>query len=333
MVNAGSVALSSTEQAAALLMSLDKEDAAAVMRAMPPRDLHQLAVAMTALSTPNNAEFLSVLHRFHVDVKGFSGVRPGASDVVRGLLEEALGDERAKLVSDRLAFHGESKHIAKLKWLDASTIAGIIHREHPQIQSVVIACLESRLASEVLLQFEEAKRVDILARLASLKSLTPAALLELDWLLEQYFNDLGRPVGRVLKGHNMAADLLNELDVGTESALLNGLRSAQPESAASVEELMFGFAQISNMAARDMSILLAQLAPEVLAPAMRGTDAELRKQLLACLPGEKLAAITALGSRFSAAEIASARAEIVSIAKQMAAVGEIILDARKIDVF
>ncbi|WP_373078557.1 flagellar motor switch protein FliG [Zhongshania sp.] len=333
MTNDVGATLSNTEQAAALLMSLDKADAAAVMRAMPPRDLHRIATAMTVIAAPNNADFLGVLRRFHADVKGFSGVKSGASDAVQSLLEDALGEDHAKLVSDRLAFHGQAKHIAKLKWLDAPTIAGIIRREHPQIQAVVIACLESVLASEVILEFDEPKRVDILARLSNLRSLTPAALDELDWLLEQYFNDLGRPVGRALQGDFMAANLLNEMDVGTESALLNGLRAAQPESAARVEELMFGFSQISNMAARDIKLLLAQLAPEVLAPALRGSDAVVRTQLLGNLSAEKLAAVNGLGSRFTPAEIDSARVEIVSIAKQMAAVGEIILDARKIDVF
>ena len=288
---------------------------------------------MTTMSAPNSADFTEVLSRFHADVKGFSGVESGASDAVRSLLEEALGEERAKLISDRLAFHGQAKHIAKLKWLDAATITGIISREHPQIQVVVIACLEPLLASEVLLAFDEATRIDLLGRLSTLKSLTPAALDELDWLLEQYFNDIGRPVGRALQGDFMAANLLNEMDVGTESTLLNGLRTKQPENAAKVEELMFGFAQISNMAPRDVDVLIAQLAPEVLAPALRGVHSALRTQLVARLSAEKLNAVLALGSRFSPAEVESARAEIVRIAKRMAAVGEIILDARKIDVF
>jgi len=325
--------LSNAEQAAALLMSLDKRDAAAVMRALPPRDLHRLAAVMTTMSAPDSREFAAILQRFHNDVKRYSGVKASASDAVLGLLEEALGEERAKLLSDRLAFHGQAKHIVKLKWLDAATIAGIIRREHPQIQTVVIACLESLLASEVLLEFDEAKRVDLLGRLSGLKSLTPAALEELDWLLEQYFNDLGRPVGRALSGDTMAANLLNEMDVGAESALLNGLRASQPESAARVEELMFGFAQIMNMADRDVAVLVRQLAPEVLAPALLGVQSGLRARLLASLAADKRAALAGIEPRFTPAERESARAEIVSVAKQMAAVGEIILDARKIDVF
>ena len=333
MLNSVSVTLSSIEQAAALMMSLDKAAAAAVMRELPPRDLHRLAAAMTTMSAPSSVDFMRVLSRFHADVVAISGVKPGASDAVRNLLEDALGAERAKLISDRLAFHGQAKHIAKLKWLDAATIAGIIRREHPQIQVVVLAWLESLLASEVLLEFDEPKRIELLGRLSTLKSLTPAALDELDWLLEQYFKNVGRPVSRALQGDTLAANLLNELDVANESILLNGLRSIQPEKAAKVEELMFGFAQISNMAPRDVEVLLGQLAPEVLAPALSGAQSALRHQLLASISTEKLAAILVLGSHFSPADVDSARAEIVRIAKQMAAVGEIILDARKIAVF
>jgi flagellar motor switch protein FliG len=330
---ATAIHLSDAEQAAALIMSLDKAQAAAIMRALPPADVHRLAAVMSGMDAPSSAEFHQVLARFHSDVKTFSGVKPSAGDAVLSLLEEALGAERANLLSDRLALHGQSRHISKLKWLESNTIVEIIQREHPQIQAVVIACLDARQGSEVLLAFEESRRLDLLARLAGLKNLTPAALEELDWLLEQYFSQVGRPLGRTMTGDSLAAALLNEMDVGSESNLLNGLRASQPEHAARVEELMFGFAQIGNMAEQDTALLVKQLSPEILAPALAEAGAQLRRKFLSTLSPEQKQAVSALSRRFTQAESAAAQIEIVKIAKQMAAVGEIILDARKIDVF
>ena len=197
----------------------------------------------------------------------------------------------------------------------------------------MIACLAPRQGSEVLLAFEESRRLDLLGRLSSLKNLTPAALEELDWLLEHYFSDVGRPLGRVMTGDSLAAALLNEMDVGAESNLLNGLRASQPEQAARVEELMFGFAQIANMAEQDIVILAKQLAPEIMAPALAEAGALLRRRFLSAVSDDKKHEIMALSRRFTQAEAHAAQAEVVSVARQMAAVGEIILDARKIDVF
>ena len=325
--------LSDVEQAAALIMSLDKSHAAAIMRTLPPADVHRIAAAMSGMDAPSSSEFKQVLARFHLDVKTFSGVKPSASDAVLSLLEEALGEERAALLGDRLALHGQSRQITKLKWLEPNTIVDIISREHPQIQAVVIACLAPRQGSEVLLAFEESRRLDLLGRLSSLKNLTPAALEELDWLLEHYFSDVGRPLGRAMTGDSLAAALLNEMDVGAESNLLNGLRASQPEQAARVEELMFGFAQIANMAEQDIVILAKQLAPEIMAPALAEAGALLRRRFLSAVSDDKKHEIMALSRRFTQAEAHAAQAEVVSVARQMAAVGEIILDARKIDVF
>ena len=94
--------LSDVEQAAALIMSLDKSHAAAIMRALPPADVHRIAAAMSGMDAPSSGEFKQVLARFHLDVKTFSGVKPSASDAVLSLLEEALGEERAALLGDRL---------------------------------------------------------------------------------------------------------------------------------------------------------------------------------------------------------------------------------------
>jgi flagellar motor switch protein FliG len=325
--------LSDAEQAAALIMSLDKSQAAAIIRALPPADVHRLAAVMSSMDTPSSAEFNEVLARFHRDVKTFSGVKASAGDAVLSLLEEALGEERANLLSDRLALHGQSRHIGKLKWLEPNTIVDIIRREHPQIQAVVIACLEPVQGSAVLLTFDESRRLDLLGRLSGLKNLTPAALEELDWLLEQFFTDVGRPLARAMTGDSVAAALLNEMDVGAESSLLNGLRASQPEHAARVEELMFGFAQIVNMAEHDIALLAKQLTPTILAPALAESGAQLRRRFLNAINDEQRQSISALSRRFTQGEAAAAQAEIVMIAKQMAAVGEIILDARKIDVF
>lgn len=325
--------LSDAEQAAALLMSLDKSDAAAILKNMPPADVHRLAAVMSSMDAPSRGEFTQVLERFHRDVKSYSGVKANAGDRVLNLLQEALGEEHAKLLSDRLALDGQSKHIAKLKWLEPQTIVDIIRREHPQIQAVVIACLDAAQGSEVLLAFEEERRLDLLGRLSALKHITPIALEELDWLLEQYFSNIGRPLGRAMTGDSMAAALLNEMDVGTESSLLNALRENQPEQAARVEELMFGFAQFSHMAEHDIELLVRQLTAEVLAPALSETTAQLRRKFIEALGPQKKQAVGALSKRFTQTEVHTAQTEIVSIAKQMAAVGEIILDARKIDVF
>jgi flagellar motor switch protein FliG len=84
------------------------------------------------------------------------------------LFTEALGEERAKLLGERSSFFQQSRHLTTLQWLDAATIAAIVRREHPQIQTVLIACLEAGQASEVLLGFDAPRRLDLLGNIKNL---------------------------------------------------------------------------------------------------------------------------------------------------------------------
>ncbi len=326
--NIGGGQLSNAEQAAAVLMALEPATAAAVLRELRPLRVQQLADQMSQNTSADAQQLEQLLVRFNEAVIHFSLVRPSQADHVRNLLEAALGEEHASLVKGRLALHGQSRQIGKLKWLAAETIADMLEREHPQIQAVLIACLESAQAAEVLQCFELGRRRELLARLAALESLSPAALSELDWLVEQYLGDIGHSAGRHMTGEALAAALLNELDIADESALLEGLRERRPGLAERVEDRMFGFEQLQRLSDGDLNILVAQLNPLTIQRALQGAGGELRSRLRAVLEVQhpSLADIEPLG----ASEVELARQELVTVAKRLAGVGEIVLDARRL---
>lgn len=322
--------LAPEDQVAAVLMLLEKADAARVLRELSPTEIQRVAQAMAGLEAPSAPQMAELLQRFSDDVTHFSAIKSGVTEDVCGLLEQALGPEKARLINDQLAVSGQSRQLGKLKWLDASVIAAMLHREHPQIQAVLIASLAPKQASDVLLALPEERRVDLLSRMSALETLSSAALQELDWLVEDYLNNAGRGMGRALTGEAIAASLLNELDVATEAELLNGLRRMRPGSAESVEDLMFGFEQLERLSDADLDLLLKQLNPAMVRIALRGAPRNLARRVVALRPE---VGRDSDDTRVTQAEVRVARNEIVTVAKRMAAVGEVVLDARKLDVF
>lgn len=321
--------LAVADQAAALLVALEKPVAARILRELSPAVIQRVAVAMAELEPPSAQELLAVLRRLFGDVARFSAIQASPAEEVGGLLEEALGPEKARLLTDQLAVRGQSQQLSKLKWLDASLIAAMLQREHPQIQAALIACLESGQAGEVLLAFPPERRVDLLSRISALETLSSSALRELDWLIEDYLNKAGNAMGRALAGEAIAASVLNELDVGTEAELLSGLRRLRPSSAERVEDLMFGFDQLERLSDADLETLLNQLNPAMVKVALHGAPKSLVRRVTALR-----AELAERGDGVvKPAEVRAARNEIVLVAKRMAAVGELILDARKLDIF
>ena len=323
----GKTSQCSPEQAAMVLMALEAKVAASVMREFSPERIQILTSYMATLATPDAGHLAQLLARFNDDMLQFSLVRPSQAEDIRDLLEEALGEERAALVKGNLALQGQSQQIAKLKWLAPDTIADMLHREHPQIQAVLIACLEPAQGAAVITCFDPQRRRELLSRLASLQSLSTAALAELDWLIEEYLNARGHS-GRRLTGESLAAALLNELDVADESALLEGLREYRPGLAERVEDQMFGFEQLQRLTEADMKSLVSQLNPQTVLRALEGATGELRVALQNALqsqhPEESL-----LGPP-SSGEVELAKQELVAAAKRLAGVGEIVLDSRKL---
>lgn len=314
------------EQAAVLLTALSSERAAAVLRELRPQHVQRAAELMSRLNAPDASRLTQILQRFERDSLQVSLVANGKADQVRDLLSDALGEDKAALLRRQLAPHGQSGQIGKLKWLSAQAIVDMLRREHPQIQAVLIACLESSQAAEVLMSFTGEKREDLLARLAALESLSPAALEELDYLIEEHLQNVGR--GRQpMAGESLAAALLNELDMGSESQLLEGLRQRRPALAERVEERMFSFDQLTRLSGDDLRTVLEQFEAETIHFAVQGSSGELRERMLAVLQ-EVYPDYRAVAGRADLAQIKRAQQELLVATKRLAQVGEIVLERR-----
>jgi len=64
----------------------------------------------------------------------------------------------------------------------------LIRLEHPQIISIILSLLDSDQAAEVMMFLPESMRPDLLMRIASMEGVQPAALRELDEIMEKTAN-------------------------------------------------------------------------------------------------------------------------------------------------
>ena len=81
------------------------------------------------------------------------------------MLTAALGEDKAANLIDQILMGSGAKGLDSLKWMDSKQVASIIRNEHPQIQTIVLSYLEPEQSAEILAQFPEKVRLDLLMRI------------------------------------------------------------------------------------------------------------------------------------------------------------------------
>jgi len=140
-VNSG-IDLSTLDQAAILMMSLGEKEAAEVLKHLGPKDVQRIGTAMTALENVSRENVEQVMNNFLSEAGAITGLGMGSDGYIRSMLVEALGEDKAGSLVDRILLGGNTSGLDTLKWMDARSVAEVIRNEHPQIQAIVMAHLD-----------------------------------------------------------------------------------------------------------------------------------------------------------------------------------------------
>jgi len=180
--------LSRVDKAAVLLLSLGETDAAQVLRHMGPKEVQRVGVAMAQMRNVHREQVEQVMSEFVEIVGDQTSLGVGSDAYIRKMLTAALGEDKAGNLIDRILLGGSTSGLDSLKWMEPRAVADVIRYEHPQIQAIVVAYLDPDQAAEVLSHFDHKVRLDIVLRVSSLNTVQPAALKELNQILEKQFS-------------------------------------------------------------------------------------------------------------------------------------------------
>lgn len=328
--------LSGGEKAAILLLSLSEQEAASLIRYLEPKQVQAVGRLMAAKRniTP---QVLSDVHRdFLNDIQQQSRIGMGTEDFVRNTLVAALGEDKAGNMVDQILMGSGSKGLDSLKWMDPRQVASIIHNEHPQIQTIVLSYLDPEQSAEILSQFPERVRLDLMMRIANLEEVQPMALQELNDIMEKQFAGQAGAQAAKIGGLKAAAEIMNYLDNSVEGLLMEQIRDVDEEVALSIQDLMFVFDNLLDLDERSMQRLLREIPQETLLKALKGTDDRLREKFFRNM--SKRASelfkddLLAMGP-IRVSDVESAQKEILLIVRRLAEMGDILLSGSGNDDF
>lgn len=316
----------SLERAAILLMSMGEKDAAEVLKQMGPKEVQKVGAAMSQLRSVTQDTVSNILNQFLNECGSESGLGVGAENYIRNMLVEALGEERARGFLDRILLGGSSTGINSLKWMDPRSVADVIRHEHPQIQAVVLSYLDPDQSASILANFPEKARLEIILRIASLESVQPDALKELNQILEKQFSGKGSNPSTTIGGTKTAAEIMNNLDGAVEQELMQSIKDVDQDMGDRIQDLMFVFDNLRDVQDRGIQALLREVSSEVLILALKGADDYLKEKFFSNMSkraAELLRDDLEAKGPVRIVEVEAAQKEILVVARRMADAGEI----------
>ena len=315
-------------RAAILLMSLGEKDAAELLKHLGPKEVQAVGATMAALKDVTQTQVEGVVAEFLDSLSGQTGLGLGADEYIRNMLTQALGTEKAGGLIDRILLGGNTTGLDTLKWMESRAVSDIIRHEHPQIQAIVIAYLDADQAAEILYNFDEKVRLDIMMRVSSLQAVQPAALMELNDILEKQFSGSQGQQTTAMGGVKVTANIINNLDSAMSGEILEQIKEMDEEMGVQIQDLMFVFENLNEVDDRGIQVLLREVSGDLLTLALKGADEDLKEKIFRNMSkraSELLRDDLEAKGPVKVSEVENAQKEVLVIARRMADAGEIVL--------
>ena len=269
------------EKVAILLLSLDEEVAARVMKNFSSAEIERIGKHMSQLDSVSMEVVSNVAKEFCTLARQRGGVLPVHGDTLRNLIVKAAGADTAHdiLINiERTVPHGESYNnplIQKLQDIDPQILTDFTKTEHPQTIALILSYMGTEQAANVLEGISPELQGDIIKRMATLKSVPHEFIADIAKTLEKEIM-VGGVSNLQPGGITMVADIMNKMNRNTENAIMKALDDNVPEIAAEIRKKMFTFEDILKLDDRSIQELLREVSTEDLGRALKVVDEEMR---------------------------------------------------------
>lgn len=324
------------QKGAILLLAIGEDDASGVMQHLGPREVQKLGTAMSTMTNLTYEQINEVLLEFLAETEKASAVGLDSDEYVRSVLTKALGADRASALISRILGGSDADGIDSLKWMDAQSVAELIRNEHPQIIATILVHLERDHACDILNNFTERLRNDVILRIATLDGVQPLALRELNDVLTKLLTGNESLKKQQMGGIRTAAEILNFMSGENETSVMNHLRSYDEDMAQKIMDEMFVFENIIDIDPRGIQILLREVQSESLIVALKGASQGLRDKIFKNMSqraAEMLREDLEAKGPVRLSEVETEQKAILQIVRRLADEGQIVLGSKGDDQF
>jgi flagellar motor switch protein FliG len=320
--------LTGAQRAAVLMLLLGEQQAAEIIRFLNPKEVQSLGGAMVSVADLSQEAVNIVLDEFVATLKKQTSLGLGTGDYVEKVLKRALGDDKASSVLSRIMPGQGSKGLEILKWMDARSIAEMIRGEHPQVVAIILSVLEHTVAADVLNFLPTEARPEIIQRIASLDTVQPSAMEELEQIMMKQFATNSSSKSSSFGGVKAAAQIMNSVKVELESAIMSGLSAIDSDLMQRIQDNMFTFENLVGVDNRGIQAIMRTAEPDLLMVALKGAPDYVKDKFLDNMSARaRVMFVDDMESKgpLRITEVEEAQKNVMRLARKLSDAGELVL--------
>ena len=218
--------------------------------------------------------------------------------------------------------------VDSLKKADPQQLARFLVGEHSPTTALILAHLDAKQASALLMKLEPEVRADCVRRLANIGQFSPEIAAKVSAVLNRRLKSVGDQSKRTDPGFRNVADLMNRLDSLAAREILESIEKEEPKLAISIRDLMFTFDDFLEVPEQELRELMNSIDKKTLMIALKGASEDLRSHFYRNMSSRAVEMMKedseAMGPVRSK-DVAKAQTEIVAIARKLESEGKIVL--------
>jgi flagellar motor switch protein FliG len=302
------------------LLALGEEAAAQVLRYLSPFEVGKLGRVMREMGALPRERVDAVIDAYEEEAERQTGIGADADEFLDAALTRALGDDRGRMLLERIAGSGGS--VQQLAWKEPAEVAALLKDEHPQVAAAVLAQLDRPHAAATLEWLPDAQRQEVVQLLAEWHGAPAEALREMeDWLAHRL---QGQEPDK--EGTSLVADLLSRMSPAAREEVESGLSASSPQLLEQLKAHQLEMDDLARLSGESRTRFFKAVPGHMLLLALKGADPDMVEELLARMPETAARRFSddleSLGA-VKVADIESAQTEIVRLLREMAATGQL----------
>ena len=268
--------ITGAQRAAVLMLLLGEQQASEIIKFLAPHEVQALGGAMVAVSDVSQEAVNTILDEFVSTIKKQSNLGLGSTDYVEKVFKRALGEDKAASVLGRILPGQSTKGLEILQWMDARAIADMIKTEHPQVTAIILSVLDHQVAADVLNFLPDETRPEIIQRVASLETVQPSAMQELESIMKLQFTNNTSSKSSSFGGIKAAAQIMNSTKTALEASIMKGLEQIDADLMMRIQDNMFTFENLAAVDNKGIQVLMRAVDNNQLMIAMKGASEDVK---------------------------------------------------------
>jgi flagellar motor switch protein FliG len=309
---------------------LGDELAKTLFQSLSETDVRRVTEEITRLGEVPAVQLTQVLTEFYGLLETQQYMVRGGADYALRLLTEAFGSAKAEemLAQVKKIRERSTGDMAIVQRMDAVHLSKFLENEHSQTVALVLAHLDAKQGSTVLMNLKGPMRVDVVRRLAEMRQFSPEMAKTVALTLHKRMEKTGSSGRKSYSGFKAVAELLNRLDQVESKGILEEIEVTEPQTAIGIRNLMFTFEDLLTVPPESIREFISAADKKTLALALKGSRENLKAHLFKAMSSravEMLREDMEVMGPVRMRDVGHAQQELLVMARQLESEGRMML--------